>query len=94
LAKIAGEAGVDPFEIVPQYNICDPLINQIRAELDRELASPTPSPRIYAESLGVALSAHILCCYENAVRPRYASPGSAQIRRNIEFMNDNLHQNL
>ena len=94
LAKVAAEAGVDRVEIVPQYSVCDPLINQIGAELDRELTSRTPSPRVYAESLGVALSAHILCRYGKAARSRRVSAGSAQIRRSIEFMNDNFRHDL
>ena len=96
IAKIAAEAGINSVEIVPQYNIRDPLIKQIGAELDAELASSTPSSGIYAESLGVALSAHILFRYANAapVQDRCAGPRSVQIRRSIEFMQDNLHEDL
>jgi AraC family transcriptional regulator len=92
----AAEAGVASLEIVGQFNIRDPLIVEIGAALDAELASPNPSPRIYAGSLAIALTAHILSRYANpaSLRPRGANLSSVHLRRSVEFMHDNLHQNL
>lgn len=96
LADIATEAGFSSTEILPQYNIYDPLISQIGTALDAELAARTPKPPIYAESLALTLAAHILCRYANpaSVRLRRAGPGSVQIQKSIEFMRDNLQQDL
>jgi AraC family transcriptional regulator len=92
----AAEAGIRNVEIVPQYNVVDPLIAQIGAALDAELASPNPSPRVYAGSLAVALTAHILAHYTNpeARQARAVSLNGAQLRRSVEFIHENLHEKL
>ena len=92
----AAEAGVQTVDIIPQYNVRDPLIVEIGAALDAELASPNPSHRVYAGSLAVALTAHILSRYANSesVRSRAGSLTSVQLRRTIEFMHHNLQQQL
>jgi len=82
-------------EVVPQFGIRDPLIYEIGTALDCELLSDSPAPRIYPESLGVALATHILVKYAKTSRiARADTLSKAQLRRSIEFIHKNLHVDL
>ena len=90
------QTGVDFPEIIPQFGISDPLIRSIGMMLDAELSAERPSPRIYAESLVSALAAQIFAKYTRPVaNENYRRcTQSPQLRRSIEFINQNLDKNL
>ena len=94
VAKTQIEIG--SLEIVPQFGIRDPLIYQIGTALDSELLSDLPAPPIYAESLGVALAAHILAKYttKNPGFARDARLSRTQLRRSVEFIHENLQADI
>jgi AraC family transcriptional regulator len=83
-------------EITPQVGIRDPLVRAIGTTLDAEIASSHPGPGIYAESLALALSSHILRKY---VKPGFGernSPGlnGRQLHLGLEFIRENLDKDL
>ncbi|HLG96543.1 MAG TPA: AraC family transcriptional regulator [Bryobacteraceae bacterium] len=84
------------FEILPQFAIRDPLIHAIGSALDSEVLSAAPEPPVYAESLATALAAHILAKYSNKTpaRGRGVSLTTKQLRRSIEFIHENLHNDV
>ena len=90
------QTGQDFPEIVPQFGIFDPLVRSIGMMLDAELAAERPSPRVYAESLAAALAAQVFAKYARPLVDDMRSLGSsrAQIRRSIEYINDNLASDL
>lgn len=97
IAEIAtAQVEFESFEILPQFAIHDSLVYQLGTALDAELLSDWPSPRVYAESLGTALAAHIMMKYSNktATPPRGNSLSRTQLRRSIEFIHENLHADI
>lgn len=90
------QTGLDFPEIIPQFGITDPLVRSIGMMLDGELEAERPSPRIYAESLVAALAAQVFAKYAKPLVEDMRSLGSsrAQIRRGIEYINDNLGSDL
>ena len=97
LAAIArAQTGLDFPEIIPQFGIVDPLVRSIGMMLDAELEAERPSPRIYAESLAMALAAQVFAKYAKPLVDDMRSLGSSrsQIRRSIEYINDNLASDL
>jgi AraC family transcriptional regulator len=90
------QTGLDFPEIVPQFGIVDPLVRSIGMMLDAELAAERPSPRVYAESLAMALAAQVFAKYAKPLVDDMRSLGSSrsQIRRSIEYINDNLASDL
>jgi len=97
IAEIAtAQVEIERFEILPQFAIRDSLIHQIGTALDAELLSDWPAPRIYAESLGVALAAHILVKYSSktSARPQGNTLSKTQLRRSIEFIHENLQADV
>ena len=87
----------DAIEIVPQIGIFDPQVSQIALVLESELQSGFKSGRLFGESLGTALAAHLLARY--AVRPmrlqdyRGGMP-KYLLRRTIDYMQSNLGADL
>ena len=94
------KTGPESSGILPQYWIQDPLIHAIGTALEEELASPHATSGSYAESLGVALVAHIFARYSDpdlarrnggaASRTQY----TAQIGRSLEFIGNHLEGDL
>jgi AraC family transcriptional regulator len=97
MAEIARAAtGLDFPEVIHQVGIRDPLIRSIGTALDAELAAEHPCPQIYADSLAAALASHIFAKYTKPVSDsiRRLSLNRSQLRRVIEFINDNLDKDL
>lgn len=92
-------AGYDAIEIMErEKEFRDPLVQQIglalKAELDEGMIS---SSALYAESLGAALSAHLLRRYnlqEYLTRNITGNPSNVVIQRVVEYIHDNLGQQL
>lgn len=97
---VLGEAekigmNADRLSIPPQLQLRDPLIEHLLWALRAELEFDQPLGRIYAESLGTALAAHLL--------RRYALPSfdaqrridsNRRLRRVLEYMHDNMSADL
>jgi AraC family transcriptional regulator len=97
MAEIArATTGLDFPEVIHQVGIRDPLIRSIGMMLDAELTAEHPCPQVYADSLTAALASHIFAKYTKPVSDsiRRLSLNRSQLRRVIEFINDNLDKDL
>jgi AraC family transcriptional regulator len=98
LMHSAAEAmGVDPdrVAIAPQLHVRDPRIEHIGWAVKAELESPEPLDRLYGDSLGVALASHLLRAYAPARGNHCDARFSCRrLRRVIEYVHDNLAQDL
>jgi AraC family transcriptional regulator len=97
IGEIARAAtGVDNPEVLPQYAIQDPLARALGDGLDAELNAEHPGPRIYAESLGAALAAHIFAKYTDPASRElsHSTLNRAQLRRSVEYINEHLDQDV
>lgn len=100
LTVIFLEPGFDDAQVQPQYGIEDPLIRSIGMALDAEMAEPHPGHKAYAESLAIALSAHIFARYADPEGPRLQGVSArrpqlkAQLGRSIEHIHDHLEAEL
>lgn len=89
----------DPLEIMEsKKEFRDPLLQQIglalKAELDEGMVSLSA---LYAESLATALSAHLLRRYavqKYTFRDTTGRPSNAMLQRVIEYIHENLDQQL
>ncbi len=95
LRMTAEECGVnaDRVSITPQLHVEDPQIEHIAWALQHELESDEPLGRLYAESLGTALCAHLLRRYASLANT--GGVFSAQrLRRIIDYLQDHIAEDL
>jgi AraC family transcriptional regulator len=95
----AREESVNPdrIEIVPRIAIADPQIDLLAKALESEIHNGFSSGRLFGESLGTALAAHLLARY--AVNPapmrEYRGGMSKHLfRRTIDYMQSDLGADL
>jgi AraC family transcriptional regulator len=84
-------------EIVPQFKLRDPLIQNLLLSLKSELATGGLDNNLYAESMATALSVHLFQKYSTFTSrlPNYAGGLSKhRLRRAIEYINANLDKDL
>lgn len=97
-ARVACESvDADRVEIVPQFKIRDPLIQQIGLDLKTELESGGVDSRLYAESMATALSAHLLQRYavkRSILRDYTGGLPKHKLREAIAYIHDYLDQEL
>lgn len=89
--------GLDPdrVAIVPQLHVRDPRIEHIGWAVKAELESPEPLGRLYGESLGLALAAHLLREYVPAAASRCDGRFSRRrLRRVVDHIHEHLAQDL
>ena len=97
MLSAADAMGVNPdrVDIPPQLHVRDPRIEHIGWAVKAELEASEPLGRLYGESLGLALAAHLLRGYLPA-RP----PGSdvrlsrRRLQRVVDYIHDHLSQDL
>ena len=97
LGRVAYESvNPDRLEIVPHFAKDDPLIYQIGRSLLTALQAEPFESRVYAETLGTALSAHLLQYYATDKRPLQSSISLTQssIGQAIEYINEHLSEDL
>ncbi|MGH7754660.1 MAG: helix-turn-helix domain-containing protein [Vulcanimicrobiaceae bacterium] len=98
LVRAAAEGmDIDPdrAEIVPQFQLRDPLIEHILWALKAELECETPLGRIYAESLGLALAAQLVRRYAAlAPRPRRSGLPKLRLQRVLDYVRENVAADL
>ena len=97
LQTAAEEMGVnsDLVSIAPQLYVRDPRIEHIGWALKAELEADEPFGRLYADSLGLALAAHLLRRYAPVVpRRAFSNLPKRRLQRAADYIHDNLAQDL
>lgn len=84
-------------ELIPQFSLNDPVIQQLALALKTEIQTGCMSGRLYGESLGIALAARLVQNY--AVRKpsrvfKANGLSQSQLKRVIEYVKVNLMQDL
>lgn len=86
---------VNRVTIPPQRQLRDPQIEHIGYALKAELETDDPFGRVYAESLGVALAAHLLRKYAvPRAQPVTNDVSRRRLQRVMEYINENLSRDL
>jgi AraC family transcriptional regulator len=98
LVRVARESvKAERVELIPHYAMEDPFIDQIGRALTAELHSTAPGSRLFADSLTISLSIHLIRHYSNWQQPlREDATGLSQrkLSQAIEYINERLAQNL
>jgi AraC family transcriptional regulator len=98
LTQVAHELiGTNHVELIPHHAMSDPFIDQIARSLTAELESNLLGSRLFADSLTIALSIHLLRNYSDLQQPlRKASGGLPQrkLQQAIDYINDHLTEAL
>ena len=87
----------DTVELIPHFMQPDPLIYQIGLALKAELELNPYKSRFYAESMAIALSAHLIQRYTSVKHsiPNYSGGLSKyQLRRAIDYIQAHLTENI
>ncbi len=95
LRRAAEDMGLNPDRagLEPRHHFRDPQIEHIAWALDAERKAGYPSGLLYTDSLGMALSVHLLGRYTTPLRlPRGLS--KPQLRRVTAYIDEHLDQNL
>lgn len=96
LVRSAAEGlGLDPdrVRLTPQFQLRDPQIQHVAWALRAEHAAGHPGGRLYADSLGLGLSAHLLHRYAERRRPAGGLP-PRRLARVLEHVAAHLDQDL
>ena len=99
LRSAAADLGLDPdgITLAPQLQLRDPRIEHIGWALKAELEEGHPGGRLYAESLGLALAAHLLRRYVPAAAmllARKQGLSKPQQRRILDYIEAHLDESL
>jgi AraC family transcriptional regulator len=98
LTRVAYESiATDRVELIPHYATHDRFIDQIGRSLTAELQNNQLHSKLFADSLTVALSIHLLRHYTNLQQPirEYAGGLSRQkLQQVVEYINENLAADL
>lgn len=95
--RVAQESVDAHIEIVPQFSISDPLIQQIGLSLKAELETEGLGNRLYVESLATLLSVHLLrhyCAFGQKIPTYSGGLSQHKLRWAIEYINENLEKDL
>ena len=94
---VADEMALGPgsASLAPQLQVRDPQLEHICWALKAELEASESFGRLYAESLGVALAAHLLRRYAPAV-PRRITSGlpKRRLQRVVDYIRDHITDDL
>jgi AraC family transcriptional regulator len=93
---------IDPARATLRYEAIsyDPFIEQIALTIAQELSSETPAGRLLIESLGLSLSAYLICRYSevalNVKSLRYSGKpiDGRRMARVMEFIDANIERNF
>jgi AraC family transcriptional regulator len=84
-------------ELIPQFSIDDPVIQQLALALKTEIQTGCLSGRLYGESLGTALAARLVQNYavsKPSLEFKTNGLPQSQLERVIDYMKANLTQDL
>lgn len=97
LSQISQELIQREIELIPQFSIADPVIQQLALALKLEIQTGCLSGRLYGELLGTALAARLVQNYAVS-KPmlEFKANGlpQSQLERVIDYMKANLTQDL
>lgn len=87
----AESLGIAPetLSLAPQFQLRDPMLQQIAWALKAELENEEPMDRLYADSLGTALTVRLLRRYA-----RRSTTSRGLTRRQWQAISDYIHDNL
>jgi AraC family transcriptional regulator len=99
LRSAAAGLGLDPDRVAlaPRFQLRDPRIEHIGWALKAELEAGHPGGRLYGESLGMALAAHLLRCHAPATATPLARKqglSKPQQRRVLDYIETHLDESL
>jgi AraC family transcriptional regulator len=98
LVQTAADAmGIDGqrVSIAPQLHLRDPQIEHIVWALKNELETDEPMGRVYAESLGLALAAHLIRRYARVPSRRVdGALSKRRLKRVMEYVDQHLGEDL
>jgi AraC family transcriptional regulator len=84
-------------DIVPNFKFRDPLIEQMGIALKTELEAGGIDSKLYAESMAIALSAHLLRKYASRspeFKPCTGGLSPSQLKQASEYIQENLDRDL
>ena len=84
----------DAVSFTPRLAVRDPKLMHIGWAIRAELESGEPNDRLYAESLGTALAAHLLRRYAKVSAAPRRGLTHMRLQRVINYISDNLASNL
>lgn len=95
LRRAAEDMGLDPDRagLAPRHQFKDPQIEYIAWALEAERQAGAPSGRLYTESLGLALAAHLVGRYAAASNVPFGL-SKPQLRRLTTFIDEHLDEDL
>ena len=95
LALAADDLGLDGSRVglMARHQFRDPQIQHIAWALDADRQAGQPAGKLYAESLGIALAAHLLASHQVA-QPPLRGLSKPQLRRVTDYIDTHLDQDL
>lgn len=97
LERITQELMQREIELIPQFAINDPVIQQLALALKMEIQTGCMSGRLYGESLGTALAARLVQNYavsKPSLEFKAKGLPQSQLERVIDYMKANLTRDL
>lgn len=98
LNQIARESvTIERIELIPQYAMHDPFVAQLGRSLSAELESSHVGSRLFADSLAIALSIHLIRHYSNWQQPLREDRGGLpqrKLQQAITYIQEHLTQDL
>lgn len=97
LNQITQELMQREIELIPQFSIDDPVIQQLALALKTEIETGCMSGRLYGESLGTALAARLVQNYavsKPSLEFKANGLSQSQLERVIDYIKANLTQDL
>ncbi len=98
LIRVARESvTTDRLQLTAHSAMHDPFIDQIGRSLIAELETNQPHSRLFADSLTIALSIHLLRHYSDRQQPLREDPNGLpqrKLQQAIEYINENLVEDL
>lgn len=95
-SRLSEVVNPDCLEVIPHFAQPDPLIHQLGRSLQTALQADPMSSRIYVESLGIAVAAHLVEYYtaQPQALPSTNRWSQASIELAIDYINDHLMDDL
>jgi AraC family transcriptional regulator len=96
MTHAAGDTDPANVEIVPQVGLEDATLRRLAMALEAELQSGLPPNRLFGESMGMALAAHLISRYavKPAAHPYRGGMPKYLLRQAIDYMQSNLGADL
>ena len=94
LRETADEMGISRVAIAPDLHLKDKRIEHICWALLNELESPDPLGRLYAESLGLALTAQLIRRSMPVAAERFVGLPKRRLERVVDYVHEHLSEEL